>query len=163
MVEAVIEAAKAGKRNGHARSTGYDATRTVFAKFYDLPESSIPKDDVPFAIGYSGALDLAIGALADEGSNTLAPAPGYKTLASAKEAECQSYRYLPEIDREIGLANLEQLVDTEAGAIVMTSSSCGSSFSKAHVEALVKAAERLKVAIIADEMECDIRVLRINI
>lgn len=50
--------------------------------------------DVVIASGCSGALDLAISCLANEGSNILIPAPGfslYKTLAHSKGIETRSY------------------------------------------------------------------------
>ena len=53
--------------------------------------------DIIIASGCSGALDIAIGALAGEGSNILVPAPGfslYVTLASSRGIKTRSYNCL---------------------------------------------------------------------
>jgi len=115
---------------------------------------------VVIASGCSGALDLAIGALADEGTNILLPAPGfslYKTLASARAVETRSYQCLAEKGWEIDLAHLESLIDGDTRAVVITNPSnpCGSNFTRKHVEEIVAVCEKHKLPIIADEIYAD--------
>merc|ERR1719272_1754345 len=150
VVESVIEQLKGGKKNGYANSRGYDEARAAVAKFYTCPESPITADDVVLASGCSGALELAMAALADEGKNILLPEPGfslYKTLASSKGVSTKGYRCLADKGWEIDLDHLESLVDADTVAIVITNPSnpCGSNFSEAHVREIVKMAERVKV------------------
>jgi tyrosine aminotransferase len=159
-VDAVVDSLRAGKKNGYAKSVGYDESRQALAEFYSLPHSKLEADDVIIASGCSGALDLAIGALASAGQNILMPAPGfslYKTLASSKGVETKSYRCLPEKSWEIDLEHMESLIDANTCAIVVTNPSnpCGSNFSLAHVAEIVAVAERCKVPIIADEIYAD--------
>jgi len=160
VVDAVVAQLRGGKKNGYAKSVGYDESREALAKFYSLPTSELASDDVIIASGCSGALDLAIGALCGAGQNLLMPAPGfslYKTLASAKGVETRSYRCLPEKGWAIDLAHLESLVDAKTAAIIVTNPSnpCGSNFTKEHIVEIVALASKLKLPIIADEIYSD--------
>ena len=67
-----------------------------FSEYLDLP--LIPFcflfQDVIFASGCSGAIDLAISVLANPGQNILIPRPGfslYRTLAESLGIECKDY------------------------------------------------------------------------
>lgn len=68
-------------------STVSDSMRSVVHRFL--------VQDVVIASGCSGALDIAIAALAEEGNSILIPAPGfslYSTLAMSRNIETRSYR-----------------------------------------------------------------------
>lgn len=110
--------------------------------------------------GCSGALDLCVTVLADEGQNILMPRPGfslYQTLAMSKGIECRYYDLLPEKNWEIDLAHLESLVDGRTAAIVVNNPSnpCGSVYSREHLLDILRVAEKTRVPIIADEIYAD--------
>jgi tyrosine aminotransferase len=53
--------------------------------------------DVIIASGGSGAIEIAIGTLANEGDNIIIPIPGfslYETVMSNKGVECKKYKLL---------------------------------------------------------------------
>jgi tyrosine aminotransferase len=159
-VAAVQAALLSGQANGYAKSVGYDHARAAIAAAESRPGAPLTAEQVVIASGCSGALDLAISALADAGSNILIPAPGfslYKTLAAAKGVETRSYRCLPERGWEADLAQMAALVDARTAAIVVTNPSnpCGSVFARAHLEAIGAVARAARVPLIADEIYAD--------
>lgn len=159
-VEALVKSVREAKWNGYTRSTGYEEARQAIADMYTCEQAPLTSEDIIIASGCSGALDLAIGALGDEGSNILVPAPGfslYTTLASAKGIETRSYKCRADKDWEIDLEQMASLIDSNTRAIIVTNPSnpCGSNFSRAHVIAITEVASRLKVPIIADEIYAD--------
>lgn len=159
-IMAVQTSLTAGNRNGYAKSTGYDDAREALAKHYGSVDSHLGADDVVIASGCSGALDIAIGVIADEGDNILIPAPGfslYKTLSSARGVSTRSYRCLAEKRWEIDLDHMASLVDDRTRAILLTNPSnpCGSNFSREHIVEILQVAERFKLPIIADEIYND--------
>ena len=96
-----MKSVREAKWNGYTRSTGYEEARQAIADMYTCEQAPLTSEDIIIASGCSGALDLAIGALGDEGSNILVPAPGfslYTTLASAKGIETRSYKCRVSID-----------------------------------------------------------------
>ncbi|CAG8434523.1 5337_t:CDS:2 [Diversispora eburnea] len=114
---------------------------TVFGNF-KIPESCSEEArlalDVFLASGASDALNIAIGALCDEGQNILLPRPGfslYTTLAKSKGIECRYY-------------------DLLAICILINNPSnpCGSNFSSQHLESILAVAEAYKLVIITDEI-----------
>lgn len=159
-MDQVIEAIKCGKKNGYAPATGYEDARAAIAQYYSSENSPLAADDIIIASGCSGALDLAIGALANEGQNILIPAPGfslYKTLASAKGIDTRSYRCMGDKNWEVDLEHMDAQINENTAAIVVTNPSnpCGSNFSREHVVAIAAVAARRKIPIIADEIYAD--------
>lgn len=113
--------------------------------------------DVVLCSGCSSSLDLCIAVLAGPGQNILIPRPGfsiYRTLALGHGVEVRSYELLPERNWEADLQQLEQLIDANTAALVLTNPSnpCGSVFSREHLTQLVRLAEKYFVPIIADEI-----------
>lgn len=107
--------------------------------------------------GCSGALDIAITALANEGDNILIPQPGfslYQTLCDSKGIECRFYNLDADKNWEADLQHMASLIDHRTRAILVNNPSnpCGSVYSKEHLEEIVKVAERYCLPIIADEI-----------
>ena len=79
------------------------------------PTSPLREQDIVLASGCSGALDLALSAMLNEGDNLLIPQPAfalYQTLAASKGCEVREYRLLPERQWEADLQHLESLIDS---------------------------------------------------
>lgn len=116
--------------------------------------------DVIIASGCSGAIDLCITALANEGDNILLPRPGfplYQTLAESKGIECKYYDLIPEKNWEVAIDHLRSLADNRTKCIVVNNPSnpCGSVYSRSHLQSVLKLADSLKIPIIADEIYAD--------
>lgn len=154
---AVTEAVKKRSFNGYAPSIGYEDSRQAVADYVSTPTSRVDSKDVVLASGASGALDLCISCLADEGDNILIPRPGfslYKTLAESLGIEVRQYDLLPEKSWEIDLDHLESLIDSNTRAVIVCNPSnpCGSVYSREHLLEILQTMERKRVPIIADEI-----------
>lgn len=66
--KAVADALEGGKHNGYCHSAGTPDARAAVAEASCLPNIAVTADDVVVANGASGALDLAIGAMCNEGA-----------------------------------------------------------------------------------------------
>ena len=146
----------AGNCNGYGPSTGFLAAREAVAE-YVAHQGDVTANDVILCSGCSCSLDMSIAALAGPGQNILIPKPGfsiYRTLAEGFGVECRSYDLIPENDWEIDLKNLENIIDHNTAAMVLTNPSnpCGSVFSKKHIQDIINIAEKYFVPIIADEI-----------
>ncbi|KAJ3302142.1 hypothetical protein HDV03_005378 [Kappamyces sp. JEL0829] len=159
-VEAVAAALHSYKANGYGPSIGLVAAREAIASHYNHADAPLTAKDVFITSGCSDAINIAIGALCNEGQNILLPMPGfslYETLASSKGIECKFYRLLPEMQWEIDLAHLESLVDENTAAILVNNPSnpCGSNYSREHLESILKVAEKHGIPVISDEIYAD--------
>eukprot|EP00999_Lentomonas_sp_LEN2_P002718 NODE_591_length_1341_cov_89.591433_g552_i0.p1 GENE.NODE_591_length_1341_cov_89.591433_g552_i0~~NODE_591_length_1341_cov_89.591433_g552_i0.p1 ORF type:complete len:411 (-),score=82.04 NODE_591_length_1341_cov_89.591433_g552_i0:60-1292(-) len=159
-VDAVAEAVKSYKFNGYPPSVGYEAARQAIADEFSSDAAPLSAKDIVITSSCSGALDLAIGVLANEGQNILLPKPGfslYQTLADSKGIEVRYYNLVPEKDWEIDLDHVKSLVDDKTTAILVNNPSnpCGSVYSKKHLVEVLQVAEELKLPVIADEIYAD--------
>jgi len=157
VVEAVVESVRSGAHNGYVNSTGTDAAREAVAKYMTVPEAPVDPKDVVITSGCSGALDVCITALCEEGSTLLVPRPGfplYITLAEALGVKTKFYDLDPERNWEVDLAHLEAQIDASTAAILVNNPSnpCGSVFSRQHLRAIAEIAVKHKVPVIADEI-----------
>lgn len=148
------------KHNGYSMSYGSVEARTAIAERYTIPLAPLTPDDVVLASGTSGALELAIGALANEGDNILLPLPGFplfQTIAKGFGIECRYYKLRPNNKWEINLNHLSSLADNRTAAIVINNPSnpCGSVYSSHHINEILKTASKLHLPIIADEVYSD--------
>jgi len=155
--DALIENIKSRKFNGYTHSAGHPETRKAIARKYSIPDLELTIDDIVVTSGCSGALELAITALASSGQNVLLPAPGfsiYQTICEYLGIEPRDYRLLPERDWEANLQDIESQIDENTAAIIVNNPSnpCGSVYSKEHLEAILKIAEKHHLPIIADEI-----------
>lgn len=95
--DAVAKQLHSYKSNGYPPSTGYLHARQAVADKFTLPEAPLTAQDVIITSGCSGALDMCIGVLCNEGDNILLPRPGfslYQTLADSKGIEVRYYDLL---------------------------------------------------------------------
>eukprot|EP00128_Syssomonas_multiformis_P010920 Colp12_sorted_trinity150504_noHs@9751 len=160
VTNAVADAVASLKFNGYPNSTGYESARDAIAKTYSTPEAPLNASDVIIASACSGALDLAITCLVDEGRTLLVPRPGfslYETVAVSGGMKVKHYNLLPEKSWEIDLVDLESKIDENTAAILVNNPSnpCGSVFSQAHIKEILAVAERHHLPIISDEIYAD--------
>lgn len=159
-IERYCESIRSYTVNGYSMSMGSIEARTAVAKRYSTPQSPLSADEVFLAGGASGALELAIGAIANEGDNLLLPRPGFPlfvTIAENYGIECRFYRVNPDRNWEVELSDLIELADNRTAAILVNNPSnpCGSVYSESHIEDLLATAAAIKVPIIADEVYSD--------
>ncbi|RHZ47465.1 hypothetical protein Glove_579g20 [Diversispora epigaea] len=155
--EAVIKQLKSYKANGYINAVGCDEARLALVQKFSTKEAPLATKDVFLASGASDALNIAIGALCDEGQNILLPRPGfslYTTLSKSKGIECRYYDLLPNRNWEIDLKQLISLIDDKTACILINNPSnpCGSNFSSQHLESILAVAEAYKLVIITDEI-----------
>ncbi|KAI9176084.1 hypothetical protein H9P43_006449 [Blastocladiella emersonii ATCC 22665] len=159
-VRAVAKHLESGRANGYPPAHGMEVARAAIAKRYATEAAPLTPADVVIASGCSGALELAIGALANAGQTILLPRPGfsvYQTIADSKGIRCAYYDLDPERNWEVNLEHLESLIDDSTACILVNNPSnpCGSVYSKAHLEAILAVAERHFLPVIADEIYAD--------
>ncbi|KAJ3091615.1 hypothetical protein HK102_014101, partial [Quaeritorhiza haematococci] len=160
VVNEVEKQVKSFKSNGYPPSVGYEQARDAIARQFSSPEAPLTSKDVIITSGCSGALDLCIGVLANEGQNVLLPRPGfplYQTLSESKGIEVRFYDLLPEESWAIDLAHVASLIDEKTAAIVINNPSnpCGSVFTEKHVKDILTLCDKYKLPIIADEIYAD--------
>ena len=71
--------------------------RKAIAEAHSASHETLTEEDVIITSGCSGALEIAIVVLANEGDNILVPAPGfslYQTICDSKGIESRYYRLL---------------------------------------------------------------------
>ena len=117
----------------------------------------IEDDDVVIASGCSGALDLALTALLNEGDNVLCPRPGfplYQVIAESLGAAVKHYFLDPALNWQCDLLHMESLIDSNTRAILVNNPSnpCGSVYSAEHLMDILSLARRYALPIIADEV-----------
>jgi tyrosine aminotransferase len=95
--DAVVKQLQSYKTNGYPPSTGYPQARKAVADKFSTPEAPLTAQDVILASGCSGAIDMCIGVLCNEGDNILVPRPGfslYQTCADSKGVQVRYYDLL---------------------------------------------------------------------
>eukprot|EP00737_Agarophyton_chilense_P002411 gb/GEZJ01002744.1/.p1 GENE.gb/GEZJ01002744.1/~~gb/GEZJ01002744.1/.p1 ORF type:complete len:885 (+),score=118.39 gb/GEZJ01002744.1/:821-3475(+) len=160
VVDQFCDVIRSGRGNGYSMSMGSPEARKAVADRYSTAKSPLRADDVVLASGTSGALEIALGCIANEGDNVLLPKPGFplfRTIAEGYGIECRYYRVNPDKQWEICLEDLPKLVDLRTKAIVVNNPSnpCGSVFSESHIDDLLASASVLRLPIIADEVYAD--------
>jgi len=155
--ETMIALIREGKFNGYGASSGLDAARAAVAKRFSTSTCVYKPEDVIIASGCSGALEIAINGMLDEGDNLLVPRPGfplYQVLAESQGASVREYDLVPEKGWQADLEQLEALIDARTKALVINNPSnpCGSVFPREHLEGLLDIARRHTLPIIADEI-----------
>lgn len=161
VVEKLCEVVRDGKHNGYTQSMGNLEPRRAVASRYSLPSCApLNEDDVVLTSGVSGALELALGALANEGDNVLLPRPGFplfKTMLDGFGVKSKYYSVLPNRSWEVDIEDLLSQADDRTVAIVVNNPSnpCGSVYSARHIQEIVDAASTLRLPIVADEVYAD--------
>lgn len=159
-IEQYCDLIRSAQVNGYTLSMGAQAARQAVAKRYSTEEAPLTEDDIVLTSGTSGALEIAIGCIANEGDNILLPKPGFplfRTIAEGFGIECRYYGVNADKQWEICLDEVPKLVDERTKAIVVNNPSnpCGSVFSASHIDDLVALAGVLRLPIIADEVYAD--------
>jgi tyrosine aminotransferase len=157
LTEAAAAAAYSNKYNGYVNACGVPSARAAIAKHYSTEDVEFTSDDVVIASGCSGALELALTALLDTGTNLLVPAPGfplYEVIANSHGAGVKPYRLDPATGWECDLENMESQIDENTRGILINNPSnpCGSVFSEGHLEDIIRLAAKHKLPIVADEV-----------
>ena len=107
------------------------------------------EDDVIICSGASGAIEIALKAMASPGDNILLPKPGfslYQTIAEQYGIECRYYDLIAEKNWEANLEQMEEKVDEKTKLIFVNNPSnpCGSVYSKEHLEAIKEMPSQVK-------------------
>eukprot|EP01087_Luapelamoeba_hula_P003627 TRINITY_DN1342_c0_g1_i5.p2 TRINITY_DN1342_c0_g1~~TRINITY_DN1342_c0_g1_i5.p2 ORF type:complete len:399 (+),score=43.76 TRINITY_DN1342_c0_g1_i5:1387-2583(+) len=148
------------KCNGYFNAAGSSEARRAVAKRFSSTRSQLTEGDIILTSGCSGALEIAMAACANPGDNLLIPKPGfslYTTICAHLGVEIRYYDLLPDSNWEIDLAQMESLVDERTCAILVNNPSnpCGSVWSRAHIEAILRLVSKLDVPLISDEVYAD--------
>mmetsp|Transcript_478 Transcript_478/g.698 ORF Transcript_478/g.698 Transcript_478/m.698 type:complete len:320 (-) Transcript_478:1653-2612(-) len=152
---------------GYVPACGTFEARQAIASFHSNQISrSISPDDVIVSSGCSGALELVLTCLLDEGSVLLVPRPGfplYQVIAESHGADVVHYNLMPNNDWECDIQHLEQIIQENHGkvrAIVVTNPSnpTGSVYSPGHLKMISNLASRYFLPIVADEVYGDLTI-----
>ncbi|CAI9088716.1 OLC1v1023135C1 [Oldenlandia corymbosa var. corymbosa] len=156
--QAVADSLLSCKFNGYSPTVGLPQTRKAIAEYLsrDLPYQLSP-DDVFVTAGCTQAIEMVLSILARPGANVLLPRPGfpiYGLCASFRNIEARYYDLLPDNGWEVNLDTVEALADhnTIGLVIINPGNPCGNVYRCQHLEKIAETAERLRIAIIADEV-----------
>lgn len=146
-----------GRYNGYAHSAGVPEARQAVCDYVEDHQGKVFPQDVILCSGCSSSIDMCIAVLGHPGSNILIPRPGfsiYRTLALSYGIEVRPYNLLPDQQWEVDLHQMDQLINGDTVAIVLTNPSnpCGSVFTARHIRQILEIAEKHRVPIIADEI-----------
>eukprot|EP00986_Skeletonema_menzelii_P003241 scaffold971_cov142-Skeletonema_menzelii.AAC.5 len=189
IISAITEALqKPGISAGYVNATGTPEARHAIHK-YHYPNANntslhdgddefnivvTSPDDVIVATGASGALELGLTALLDEGSVLLVPRPGfplYQVIAESHGARVVHYDLLPNQGWECDLDQIDRIISEEEedyandmnttkvvrGIVVNNPANpTGAVYSEEHLMQIIKLAEKWNVPIIADEIYGDL-------
>ncbi|KAI8974440.1 tyrosine aminotransferase [Pilobolus umbonatus] len=161
MNEAVIKQLISYRVNGYPPADGSLQARKAVADYLYHSKAPLSPDDVILTNGCSGALEMCVNVLCDQGTNILIPRPGfclYESIAATRFVEVKYYNLIPERNWEVDLEQMESLIDGKSSAILVNNPSnpCGSVYSKEHLTAILKLAEKYHIPIIVDEIYCDL-------
>ena len=93
--DAIQEVLFSNNGNGYLPSTGSFAARKAIAFYSSRPSSNVSADDIVITSGCSGALELAITTLLDEGENILVPCPGFPLYQVITESLGGNVKHYP--------------------------------------------------------------------
>lgn len=157
VVDAMTKVVLKNKSNGYAHSWGVPSARKAVAGKYSVENAQLTENDVIITSSCSGALEMSIAVLGNEGDNMLLPSPGfgiYETICGNKGIEPRFYNLLAEKEWEIDLKQMESLIDNKTKALVICNPSnpCGSVWSREHLIEIAKIAEKHHIPVISDEV-----------
>jgi alanine-synthesizing transaminase len=160
LVEAVARAMADG-HNGYTASPGIAAAREAVARDFCQRGVPVDADRVVLTSGTSEGIELALGALLNEGDEVLVPSPTYPlyTAVVAKlDAKALYYRTDPGDDWLPDLDHLERIVSprTKALVVIDPNNPTGAVYPRSTREALLAFAERHGLVVLADEVYADL-------
>ena len=104
--------------NGYLPSVGSTAARIAIAEHFRYQSPNLPvrigEDDIVIGSGCSGALEITINALINDGDNMLVPRPGfplYEVLSNSAGGRVKPYRLDPSRDWQCDLEDLAAQID----------------------------------------------------
>lgn len=158
---AAVERALRDGHNGYGPSPGIEAGREAVAAEYTKAGFPVSADRVFLTAGTSEGIDLALAALADEGSDVLVPMPTYPlytAVIARLGARALYYRTDPRQGWAPDLDHLRSIVTpaTRALVVIDPNNPTGATYSVATRRALLEFADRHGLPIIADEVYGDI-------
>mmetsp|Transcript_87972 Transcript_87972/g.172084 ORF Transcript_87972/g.172084 Transcript_87972/m.172084 type:complete len:412 (-) Transcript_87972:164-1399(-) len=161
VTEAIQDLLVSNTANGYLPSVGLGAARKSVAQYSSVEGFPVDENDVILASGCSGAIELVLGALVDEGDNILVPKPGfplYQVITQSLGGSVKQYPLKPEESWNCDVEAMDSMVDSKTKAIVISNPSnpCGSNFSVDHLKAIAAVARKHNLLIIADEIYSDL-------
>jgi alanine-synthesizing transaminase len=158
---AAVERALHDGHNGYGPSPGIRSGREAVAAEYTQRGFPVTPDRTFLTAGTSEGIELALGALVDEGADVLVPLPTYPlyTAVIAKlGARALFYRTDPAHGWMPDLDHLRSLVTpaTRALVIIDPNNPTGASYSTTTRRALLELADRHGIAIVTDEVYGDL-------
>lgn len=160
-------AVQGGHANGYSLSHGSLNVRQAIAEYWarwfapSLPAGALSAKDVVISCGCSDGLSMVFGAIAAAGDRILLPEPffsQYEMTSNYYGIEPLYYPCLVEKNWEVDVEAVRRIVEGDHEhkirpiLINNPSNPCGSNFSRAHTEAIVRLCEELHLPIIADEI-----------
>lgn len=160
LVEAVVRAVQNGE-NGYCPSAGIMTAREAIAEEYSGRGWTVSPDRVLVTSGTSEAIELALTALVDPGTNVLVPMPTYPlyTAVLAKlGGEPVYYRTDPAQGWTPDLEHLERVITPATRALVLIdpNNPTGAMYSAEVRLRLIAFAEKHGIPILADEVYGDL-------
>jgi tyrosine aminotransferase len=167
LTEQLDAVVRSGHANGYSLSHGSLNVRQAIAEYWarwfapSLPAGSITAKDVVISCGCSDGLSMVFGAIAAAGDRVLLPEPffsQYEMTSNYYGIEPVYYPCLMEKNWEVDLDAVRRIVEADhehkirAILINNPSNPCGSNFSRAHTEAIVRLCEEVHLPIVADEI-----------
>jgi len=158
--ESLHKVIDSGKCDGYFNASGSVEARRAVAQRFQTEEIKLTEGDVILASGCSGAILIALTALAAADDNILLPKPGfslYPTICAYLGVECRYYNLLPDKGWEADLDHMMSLADSKTKCIIVNNPSnpCGSVWSLEHMQHILETAKKLDVPILADEVYFD--------
>ena len=156
LIEAVSRAMRDG-HNGYTPSIGILPAREAVAADYTRRGLPVSPDHVVLTSGGSEGIEIALGALADEGDEVLVPVPTYPlyTAVLAKlGARAVYYRLDPSNGWQPDLEDIRRRVTpaTRALVIIDPNNPTGAVYPEATRRALLKIASEHNIPLLADEV-----------
>jgi alanine-synthesizing transaminase len=156
LVEAVAKAMRDG-HNGYTASAGVTPAREAVAEDFERRGMPVGVDRVVLTSGTSEGIELALGALADAGTDVLVPTPTYPLYTAVLArlgANAVPYLTDPTNDWLPDLDDMRRLMSDKTRAIVLIdpNNPTGAVYPEATRRAIIDLASRTGVPILADEV-----------
>jgi alanine-synthesizing transaminase len=156
LVEAVAKAMRDG-HNGYTASAGVQSVREAVADDFERRGMPVGVDRVVLTSGTSEGIELALGALADAGTEVLVPTPTYPLYTAVLArlgARAVHYRTDPSNEWQPDVDDMRRLITDATRAIVVIdpNNPTGAVYPEATRRAIIELADRSGVPILADEV-----------